>query len=103
MITGKPNQDLSSGKRWGNIPWDKFDGWHVESLIEEMGDIRLDIGMYRRMLKNPEMTEGNKVRLANLINLDTERLYKVKMELENERASNGLDGVQRPGQSSFEL
>ena len=79
---------ISSGKthkEWGQIPWGKFDDWHVESLIEEMGDIRLDLGMYRRILKNPDTNYINRMRLENLIELDQRRLYKLKAEIENER------------------
>lgn len=79
---------ISSGKtypEWGNIPWDKFNDWHIESLIEEMGDIRLDLGMYRRMLKNPDLSYINRKRLENLLELDQRRLYKLKMEIESER------------------
>lgn len=71
--------------KWGNIPWDKFNDWHIESLIEEMGDIRLDLGMYRRMLKNPETSYANRKLLENLLKLDQQRLYLLKAEIENER------------------
>lgn len=78
-------QDIAN--RWGNLPSTaEFDRMHTESLIEELGDIRLDIGMYRRMLKNPELSDENRVIVNDLIELDTQRLYGLKMELENERA-----------------
>lgn len=73
------------GKRWGNIPWHDFDKWHLESLIEEMGFVREDIGTFIRIAEDEKYSQEIRQRARNNIDLYTAYLHRLKMRIESER------------------
>lgn len=84
-----PNPDLlaklkaSKNKVREKLPDQKtFDLWHIESSIEELDDIAQDIGMYKRMLLNPNLRVDNRALLQNLLKLDDQRYWKLENEIE---------------------
>lgn len=62
-----------------------FNLWHIESLIEELDDIAADLGMYKRMLNNPELRPDNRALVESLQKLDDERYWKLEAEIEGLR------------------
>ena len=79
--------------RWGNIPWDKFDQWHIDSLVEEQADIARDLGMYKQMLENPNLRPGNRALVVSLQELDERRYWLLDNEIE--RLRDGREGPKR--------
>ena len=70
-------------KKWGNLPtMDEFDQAHIEGLIEEQADIAKDLGMYKRMLENPELRVDNRVLVQDLQKLDEQRYWLLDNEIE---------------------
>ena len=87
--TKSPNPDLlanlkaSKNKIREKLPDQKtFDLWHIESSIEELDDIAQDVGMYKRMLLNPNLRADNRALLQNLLKLDDQRYWKLENEIE---------------------
>lgn len=80
----KLRQAIEAG-RWGNIPWDKFDQWHIDSLIEEQADIARDQGMYKHLLENPNLRADNRTIVENLQKLDEQRYWLLDTEIEGLR------------------
>lgn len=62
-----------------------FDLWHIKSLIEELDDIAQDLGMYKRMLRNPDLRPDNKALIKYLQELDDKRYWKLEAEIEELR------------------
>jgi hypothetical protein len=95
--------------RWGNLPtMEELDQWHIESLIEEMGFIREDLGLYRRLLKKPDLWPENRARVKNLTELDKKRLEVIRAEIEELRNGQktdqrGVGRVSGAGQGSFQF
>ena len=93
--------------RYGNIPWDQFDQWHVDGLIEEVGDIREDLGTYKRLLEMEGLSKENENLIQKLIVLDKNRMKLIVKEVQGyakngqEDDTGGASGVRRPGQGSF--
>jgi hypothetical protein len=85
---------------------EELDQIHIEGLIEEIGFIREDLGMYRRLLKKPDLWPENKARLKTLKKLREDRLNDIRTELEelnreqeaDQREAERLPGA---GQRSF--
>lgn len=63
----------------------ELDRLYIEGLIDELDDIPLDIGMYKRILGNPGTRQDNRVLLQNLIELDTQRYWRLELEIEEAR------------------
>ena len=76
-------------KRWGAIPWDSFDEWHVNNLIQEQADIALDLGLYKQMLENPNLRLDNRALVVNLQELDGQRYWLLDNEIERLRNEQG--------------
>jgi len=70
-------------KKWGNLPsMAEFDQMHIKGLIEEQADIAKDLGMYKRMLENPNLRADNKAIVQNLQKLDERRYWLLDNEIE---------------------
>lgn len=81
----KLQQAVANGrtKKWGNLPtMAEFDQMHIESLIEEQADIAKDLGMYLRMLENPDLRADNRILVQNLQELDERRYWMLDNEIE---------------------
>lgn len=63
----------------------ELDRLYIKNLIDELDDIPLDIGMYKRILGNPETRQDNRIILQRLIKLDTQRYWKLELEIEEAR------------------
>ena len=73
--------------RWGNLPtMAELDQWHIDGLIEEQDDIAKDLGMYRRMLENPDLRADNRALVMNLQKLDERRYWLLDNEIERLRS-----------------
>lgn len=92
----KLRQAVEAG-RWGNIPWDKFDEWHIDSLIEEQADIAKDLGMYKQMLENPSLRADNRALVKNLQKLDGQRYWLLDNEIEGLCNEQGSKRICRAG------
>ena len=73
-------------RRWGNIPWDKFDQWHIDNLIEEQADIARDLGMYKQLLESPNLRADNRALVVSLQELDEQRYWFLDNEIERLRS-----------------
>ena len=85
--------------RWGDLPTiAELDQWHIDSLIEEQADIAKDLGMYRRMLENPDLRADNRAIVENLQKLDERRYWLLDIEIERLRSEQeGLRRIRRAG------
>ena len=44
-------------KKWGNLPsLEELEKMHIDTLIEEMGDIREEVGYYLQLRKKPGLS-----------------------------------------------
>ena len=73
--------------RWGNLPtMAELDQWHIDSLIEEQADIAKDLGMYKRILENPNLRADNRALVKSLQKLDERRYWLLDNEIERLRS-----------------
>lgn len=76
---------LDLGKKWGDIPWNKFDGWYISDLIDEMAAIREDIGTFTRIAQDKTYNDSIRNLAKKNLELYTTYMHQLKMEIENER------------------
>lgn len=78
--------------RWGNLPsLEELGEMHIGMLIEEMADIREEVGYYRRLRKKPGLWPENMALLNNLIRGKKKELDLIQRELKELRNGKTTD------------